>query len=103
MAHLVQILLPVRDNEGRPFAGDVHGLTRRELLERFGGVTAYQRAPATGLWEGGSEGVQRDDLVLFEVMANTLDRPWWRSYAAALADRFRPEEVLVRALPCEWL
>jgi hypothetical protein len=48
--YLVQILLPVRDNDGQPFANDPHGATRRELLDRFGGVTAHQRAPAHGLW-----------------------------------------------------
>jgi hypothetical protein len=101
--YLIQLFLPLRDNDGVPFPAAMFGAVRAGLADAFGGVTAYQRAPATGLWEGGSEGVQRDDLVLFEVMANTLDRPWWRSYAAALADRFRQEEVLVRALPCEWL
>ena len=100
---LVQILLPLRDNDGHAFTGDEHGKTRHELLDRFGGVTAYQRAPATGLWEDGSNGIQRDDLLLFEVMAATLDRAWWKNYAAALAERFRQQEVLVRAVPCEWL
>lgn len=101
--YLIQLFLPLRDNDGVAFPPAMFGAVRTGLADAFGGVTAYQRAPATGLWEGGGEGMQRDDLVLFEVMANTLDRPWWKSYAAALADRFRQEEVLVRALPCEWL
>jgi hypothetical protein len=76
---------------------------RAELADAFGGVTAYQRAPVTGLWQDPGESVQRDELVLFEVMVDTLDRRWWKDYAAGLARRFRQEEVLVRALPCEWL
>jgi len=101
--YLIQLFLPLRDNAGKPFPPAMFGAVRAGLADAFGGVTAYQRAPATGLWEDGSHGIQRDDLLLFEVMANTLDRAWWKTYAAALADRFRQEEVLVRALACEWL
>jgi hypothetical protein len=61
---LVQILLPLRDNQGRAFTGDVHGKTRHELLERFGGVTAYQRAPAQGLWKSDGGDVAHDEVVI---------------------------------------
>ena len=101
--HLVQLFLPLRDNAGKPFPAARFAAVRAELTDAFGGVTAYQRAPATGLWEDGDEAVQRDDLVLFEVMVDVLDRDWWKRYAAELARRFRQEEILVRALPCEWL
>jgi hypothetical protein len=101
--HLIQLFLPLRDNDGVPFPGAMFGAVRSGLAEAFGGVTAYQRAPASGLWDDGDAGFQRDDLLLFEVMVATLDRAWWKSYVAALAERFRQESVLVRALPCEWL
>ncbi|HEU4992976.1 MAG TPA: hypothetical protein VFT52_10890 [Luteimonas sp.] len=101
--YLIQLFLPLRDNAGAPFPPAMFGAVRAGLADVFGGVTAYQRAPATGLWEDGSNGIQRDDLLLFEVMATTLDRAWWKSYSAALAERFRQASVLVRALPCEWL
>lgn len=101
--HLVQLFLPLRDNAGKPFPAAMYGAVRAELTEAFGGVTAYQRAPATGLWEDCGDDVHRDELVLVEVMAESLDRPWWKRFAAALAARFRQEEILVRALPCEWL
>jgi hypothetical protein len=101
--YLIQLFLPLRDNAGVPFPPTMFAAVRAGLADAFGGVTAYQRAPATGLWEDGSNGIQRDDLMLFEVMATTLDRTWWKNYAAALAERFRQESVLVRAMPCEWL
>ena len=101
--YLIQLFLPLRDNRGKPFARAMFAAVRAGLAEAFGGVTAYQRAPATGLWEDGSDALVRDDLLLFEVMVPTLDRAWWKNYASALAERFRQEEVLVRALPCEWL
>ena len=41
--------------------------------------------------------------MLFEVMTDTLARAWWSRYAADLAQRFRQDEVMVRACPCERL
>jgi hypothetical protein len=38
--YLVQILLPVYDNDGRPFPASSYADVRRELTERFGGLTA---------------------------------------------------------------
>lgn len=97
---LIQILLPVRDNEGVALERALHDAVRRELTDAFGGVTAYQRAPASGLWDEGSE-VVRDDIVIYEVMAESLDDRWWREYRASLERRFRQDEVVIRALPME--
>ena len=101
--HLVQILLPVRDNAGTPFPRADHDRVRHELTERFGGVTAYLRAPAAGAWKDGEGDVARDEIVIFEVMAAGLDRDWWRSYREDLERRFRQDEIIARALPCETL
>ena len=97
---LVQILLPVRDNEGVAFGRELHEAVRRELTDAFGGVTAHMRAPASGLWDEGSE-VVHDDIVIYEVMADALDASWWQDYRASLEHRFRQDEVVIRALPME--
>lgn len=99
---LIQILLPVRDNEGVAFGRELHDVVRRELTDAFGGVTSYTRAPAAGLWDEGSE-VVRDDIVIYEVMAESLDDRWWRDYRTTLEHRFRQNEIVVRALPMERL
>jgi hypothetical protein len=100
MPHLVQVLLPLRDNDGRAFEAADFSRVRAELTERFGGVTAYVNAPAEGVWrEGGEE--DRDTIVLFEVMADDLDRLWWRAYRETLRARFRQEELVVRAIAME--
>ena len=101
--HLVQFFLPVYDNDGHPFAKARFDAVRAELTEAFGGVTAFVRSPAVGAWEADDGGVCRDDVVLFEVMAETLDRAWWAAYRMALEQRFAQEEVLVRATPVEML
>ena len=95
--HVVQFLLPLRDNERRPFARADFEKVRAELTERFGGVTAYSRAPAKGLWKPAPRRTTRDDIVVYEVMVEALEAPWWSRYRAALERRFRQDELVVRA------
>jgi len=97
--HLVQLLLPVRDEEGRAYPRELYDELVRLLTERFGGVTAYTRAPATGLWEAASGETVRDQVVVYEVMAEALDPDWWGELRADLERRFRQEELVVRSHP----
>jgi hypothetical protein len=102
--HLVEILLPLRDNDGRPFPRADFARVRAELVERFGGVTAHSQAPAQGVWKDEEEGeVERDEIVVLEVMDDALDRDWWGRYREDLRRRFRQEELVVRAMEIERL
>jgi hypothetical protein len=58
--HPVEILLPLRDNSGRPFAAETYAEVRQILTERFGGLTAFPRSPAQGTTTGGGHGARRD-------------------------------------------
>jgi hypothetical protein len=100
---LVEFFLPVFDNSGAHFPKEDFVRVRTELTERFGGVTAFMRSPAMGLWADDSGEVRHDDLVSFEVMTGTLDRDWWRNYREQLAKRFRQQEILMRATSSELL
>src|SRR5215208_4451763 len=95
--HLVQILLPLYDNDGRPLPRELFVAVRDELTERFGGLTAHTRAPAVGLWKDDSARPTRDDIVIYEVMTAKLNRAWWKKYRRALEARFKQELVVVRA------
>ena len=96
--HLIQLLLPLYDNDGQPQPRQLFIAVRDQLIERFGGLTAYNRAPADGLWQEGKGGdTMRDDLVIYEVMAQELDARWWQAYRADLEQRFRQEKLIVRA------
>ena len=101
--HLIEILLPLTDNAGKPFAADLHSTVRDELAEHFGGVTAFTRSPAEGLWKAGGGEPDRDDIVIMEVMADWLDRGWWRAYRSGLERRFGQDEIVVRAIEVELL
>ena len=99
---LVEILLPLMDNERRPFRQEMFEQVRDELAGRFGGVTAFRRSPAEGVWQEGGE-VKQDEVVIYEVMADTLDRRWWGGYRQELERRFRQEEIVIRASQIERL
>lgn len=94
--HLIEILLPLSDNEGRRFSGTKFARIREELTERFGGVTAFTRSPAHGMSRAGHQ-VVHDEIVVFEVMTDSLDYDWWTKYRNALTQEFAQDEILIRA------
>jgi hypothetical protein len=96
---LIQVLLPTRAS-GDP-AMTALAETRRELVDRFKGVTAYIRSPAKGLWTAPDGHTEADDVVMVEVVTDRFDRAWWRTYSATLAHRFAQDAIHVRALPVE--
>jgi hypothetical protein len=100
--HLVELLLPLYDNEGEPFGPEQFAPVRDELSNRFGGLTAFTRAPAEGVWDDGGER-HHDDVVFYEVMVDELDRDWWQRYRAQLEAAFRQDKVLIRAHRVELL
>jgi hypothetical protein len=90
--HLVQLLLPRYDEA-----------VARELTDRFGGMTAYARAPAKGAWKPAPGETVHDDIVVYEVMVEALDRDWWAGYRSELEKRLGEEALVVRAHPIERL
>jgi hypothetical protein len=100
--YLIQILLPLYDNEGGTFDRQAYDRVRDELTTKFGGITAFRSSPAEGIWKEG-ERVSRDAVIIFEVMAGELERAWWTQYRAGLEARFRQDKLIVRATPIEQL
>jgi hypothetical protein len=101
--HLIQLLLPLRDNDGNTFPAERFEEIRHALTARFGGVTAYTHAPARGTYATGDGQVIADDIVVFEVMCEGLDREFWSAYRATLTASFAQDDLVVRALPMERL
>jgi len=95
--HLVQLLLPLYSNSGRKFSQGLYARVRDELVEQFGGITAYTRAPVHGLWQETESETVRDDLIIYEVMVTHLNQKWWHEYRATLEKRFEQESLVVRA------
>ncbi|WP_415844703.1 hypothetical protein ACMYUJ_17505 [Stutzerimonas zhaodongensis] len=95
--YLIQLLLPLYDNDGEPLPKSLFAEVRDELVQQFGGLTAYSRAPARGLWCEDDDETVRDDLIIHEVMAEAIDRTWWAAYRASLEARLRQEQIMIRA------
>ncbi|MGO8036652.1 hypothetical protein [Rhizobium leguminosarum] len=99
MPYLVEILLPVSHPRGsRPNVD----LVRDEFTAKFGGVTLRVNSPAEGLWCDDGE-IERDRIVVAELMTPELDRAWWSSYRTKLEARFRQEEIVIRVIEIERL
>jgi hypothetical protein len=103
MAELVQFLLPTRGADGREVDSSLFSDVQSQLAERFGGVTAYVRAPAKGLWRGPAGAVADDDVVMVEVEVEALDREWWIGYRRELARQFHQHDILMRAITIDRL
>lgn len=95
--YVVEIFLPLAADGGPPFPSDAYAALREQMTQTFGGVTAFTRAPAKGLWKDEQNRVQRDDVVIFEVMTPSIDREWWTGLRKRLEQTFKQKEVLIRA------
>lgn len=94
--HLVQILLPLATNDGVLVPETLIRDIREELVAQFGGLTAYTRAPAHGVWA--HDGVrQRDDIAVVEVMVESLDENWWHAFRLRLERLLAQEALVIRA------
>jgi hypothetical protein len=99
--YLVQLLLPVPSRHGRGPEERELARLRALLVDRFGGITTYQRSPAHGQWkeEVGADAskVEQDDVIVYEVMTAKLDRSWWRSLRQELEAALGQQELVIRA------
>src|SRR5690349_12080135 len=93
---LIEIFLPISHSSGRRFTNEPFDLVKEEMTRQFGGVTAFTRSPAEGLWRHDAS-VEKDTSIIYEVMAQELDSAWWRNYIDLLKVRFDQEEILARA------
>jgi hypothetical protein len=100
---LIQTLLPVSLSSSDAEADAGVKQTRRELVDAFGGITAYLQTPAQGVWTSPDGERERDAVVMVEIVTESFDRTWWKAYAATLATRFRQDVIHVRALAVEVL
>jgi hypothetical protein len=94
--YIVQILLPLTDNEGKPHPRRIFDNIKSELTTRFKGLTAYSRAPAEGLWKP-RKGTQRDDIIVYEVMVPSFRIRWWKNYRTYLEKLLRQKSIIIRA------
>ena len=100
--YLVEIFLPLETGSGRRVGrSQLEDLVTR-LAEKFGGATAFTRSPAVGLWKPG-ETIEKDQIIIVEVMVEELDETWWSNYRRQLGEQFEQDEIVIRATSCRRL
>ena len=83
---LIQIFLPLYDNNKQAFDRSLYDDLRAGLKEKFGGVTFYRSAP-----------------VITEVITSDLHKEWWQQFKQGLEQVFKQEEILIRSIVFEKL
>jgi hypothetical protein len=98
---LVQILIPLTTGEGAIEKQWFEALMN-ELTDRFGGATSFKQSPGQGHWDSG-EDIERESIVLIEVMSDRLDEAYWTELKARLEQQLTQDEILIRAIPVSQL
>ena len=95
--YMTQLLLPLWSNGGERLPNSAIRAGSGRTCQPFGGLTAYTRTPASGLWQEKDGGTVHDDIIVYEVMVEDLDEDWWRRYRGELERRFSQETLVIRA------
>lgn len=91
---LIQIYLPV-PGENDAAASGMFEVVQKDLALKFGGVTAFVRAPGKGQWRPTSEKTVYDDLVIVEVITEFINKEWWTEYRKKLASIVHQDKILI--------
>ena len=93
---VVELFLPLEKPDGSAVPGEVFERIKRELTDRFGGVTAHLQSPAEGAWKPEAADIIHDRIAIFEVMIEDVDTEWWRDYRHRLEAELDQHRILAR-------
>jgi inorganic pyrophosphatase len=91
---LVQLYIPLSDDKGEPFPQHYYTKLNTELKAKFGGLTVYDRSPATGLWKD-DQGTVKDQMLIYEVLTSSIDGNYWKEIKKRLEKQFAQKELMV--------
>lgn len=98
---LIELFLPLYDNHHQKLPRELFEQTYEELITKFGGLTAYTRAPMQGFWQKENQKIVTDELIIYEIMDNKFSRKWWQDYCTRLEKRFKQDKLVIRTYPIE--
>lgn len=93
MPFITQLLLPKRDNRGRPFGRHLYRAFHARLIRRFGGWT--RKGQAEGAWLGPSGEIFTDEHWIYEVGHGRRDLRFWQAEKERLKAEFDQEEIWI--------
>ncbi|MDP3025846.1 MAG: hypothetical protein Q8O10_09995 [candidate division Zixibacteria bacterium] len=89
------IYLPLTYNDGTAIESHKFELTRKELLEKFGGFSVLRASDLVEGWWQFGERIIRDDIRIFRVVTDKDDEPFWKEYKERLKTRFVQKDILI--------
>lgn len=95
---LIQIFLPIYDNNKKLFPKHFFDNVRNQLKDQFGGVSFYRNATVEGLWKDETGKTNYDELIIAEVMIKAFNKDWWQHFKQDLEKTFKQDEILIRAI-----
>lgn len=95
---LIQVFLPLYQKNGKPFPQKYFTTVKKQLTDQFKGLSIYSNAPADGYWENESDSLEKDQVLVYEVMATAVDVEFWQKYKATLEKQFKQDTIVVRCL-----
>lgn len=101
----IEICLPLFYNNKIPIQVDKFDITRKELIKKFGALTAMQANPDFALegWWVNQGLTYQDKIVIYRVDSVELNRRFWSKYKYVLIRRFLQEEIYITAIEFERL
>ena len=99
--YLVEVFVPRYYRNGNRVEAERLKDLQQKLAQKFGGVTAFLRSSARGLWMNEQGMAERDEIAIFEVMTPGLDRQWWKLFRAKLEAELDQDEILIRVTDIE--
>jgi hypothetical protein len=99
--YLIELFLLLYANNGEAFSKDAYLSIGKDMTKKFGGMTAFTRAPAKGFWQKSKEELVKDDIIIFEVMTKKLDKEWWSNYKILLEKTFSQDDIIIRVQQIE--
>ncbi|MBC7913706.1 MAG: hypothetical protein H7Y07_06245 [Pyrinomonadaceae bacterium] len=99
----IQIFLPLYNENGEAFSKHYYSSLKEDLTDKFGGITIYTRSPAIGFWKENETKIVKDEIIIYEIMAESVDKDWWQRCRNGLEKLFRQDQIIIRTWKMELL
>src|SRR5467141_2021751 len=93
MPFITQVLLPKRDNLGRPFGRKRYDAFHARMLHRFGGWT--RKGQAEGSWLSPSGRLFTEEHWIYEIGHSRRDLRFWQEEKKRLCSEFEQEVIWI--------
>ena len=98
---LIELFIPLYDNEGEKFSDEHFENLKSELTDAFGGVTIYKKT--SGYWKEPERPVKKDEILIYEIMAEQIKKAYWQALKRRLLILFRQKDLVFRYSDIEML